>query len=312
MTTTRAPSISASPTWRSRRGWMYRLSHGKRSSLPFPLTVRGSKFVPTIWRASSRTPHTRYPLASPRRSAPFDNAEIRCPIISGSALFSLYSTISDSGPRDRIRRTSRPQSRSTELRIIMVGVYSGASLTPRRGRGLLPHVPGGHPLRRDLRNTGVVSSAAMAALGPLPMAGPGLVRLLAAAPAPVVGCTGGGLLAGSGQGGLRRSGRARSGSLLGGPSGGALGVGMRGRQRSRRARRSGRRYRRRGGGPVDEGPAVSQEKIVKLDVAGLGAEDVSRRPHRDGTTDRVATMAEFMVLENADPEAAVEEDGELG
>jgi len=57
---------------------------------------------------------------------------------------------------------------------------------------------------------------------------------------------------------------------------------------------------------------MSQEEVVELDVAGLGAEDVSCRPHRDGTTVRVAAMAEFMVLEDTDPEAAVEEEGELG
>ena len=204
---------------------MYRLSHGKRSSLPFPLTVSGSKFVPTTWRASSRTPHTRYPLASPRRIAPFDNAEIRCPIISGSALFSLYSTISDSGPKDRIRRTSRPQSRSTELRIVIVGVYSGASLTTRRGRGVLPRVPGDRPHRHDLRNSGLVSSAAVTTLGPLTTSSPVLVRLLATASTPVTGGTGRGLLTGSGQCGLRGGGWARPGGLLGGLPGGTLGVG---------------------------------------------------------------------------------------
>ena len=57
---------------------------------------------------------------------------------------------------------------------------------------------------------------------------------------------------------------------------------------------------------------MSQEEVVELDVAGLGAEDVSCRPHRDGTTVRVAAMAEFMVLEDTDPEAAVEGEGELG
>ena len=57
---------------------------------------------------------------------------------------------------------------------------------------------------------------------------------------------------------------------------------------------------------------MSQEEVVELDVAGLGTEDVSCRLHRDGTTDRVAAMAEFMVLEDANPEAAVEEHGELG
>ena len=57
---------------------------------------------------------------------------------------------------------------------------------------------------------------------------------------------------------------------------------------------------------------MSQEEDIELDVAGLGTEDVSCRPHRDGTADRVTAMAEFMVLEDTDPEAAVEEHGELG
>jgi len=57
---------------------------------------------------------------------------------------------------------------------------------------------------------------------------------------------------------------------------------------------------------------VSQKEVVELGIAGLSPEDVPCRPHRDGTTDRVAAMAEFMVLEDANPEAAVEEQGELG
>lgn len=57
---------------------------------------------------------------------------------------------------------------------------------------------------------------------------------------------------------------------------------------------------------------MSQEEVIELDVAGLGTEDVSCRPNRDGTADRVTAMAEFMVLEDTDPEAAVEEHGELG
>ena len=306
MTTTRNPSYSASPTWISRGGWMCRFSHGKRSSLPFPLAVSGSKFVPTTWRSQSRTPHTRYPLATPRRIAPFDNAEIRCPIISWSALFSLYSTISDSGPRDRIRRTSRPQSRSTELRIVIVKVYSerpGAVA----GRRPVPEESRAH--RRDLRNAGLASPAAVTALGPLTTARPVLVRLLATAPAPVTGGTGRGLLAGSGQGGLRSGGRPRPGRFLSSLPGGALGVGARGR---RRARRPGCRCRRTSSGSVDEGPAVSQEEVVELDVAGLDPEDVPHRPHGAALVIRLGSTTTFVELKNTDPEAAVEEESELG
>lgn len=231
MTTMRAPSISTAPTWRSRLGWRYRLSHGNRSSLPFPLRVRGSKLVPTRRGPSSRTPHTRYPLASPRRTAPFDSAEIRSPIISGSALFSLYSTISDSGPRDRTRRTSRPQSRSIELCIVMTRVYAGVSLTPWHGSGVLSRVREGHPHRRDLRSTGLTSSALYAAPGPFAASSPGLVRLLATTPTPIAGGAGRGLLTGSSQDNLRSGGWARPTCLLDGMSGGALRTEARDRRR---------------------------------------------------------------------------------
>ena len=57
---------------------------------------------------------------------------------------------------------------------------------------------------------------------------------------------------------------------------------------------------------------MSQEEVVELDVAGLGPEDVPRRPHSDRLTVHVTAMMAFTALENADPEAAVEEESELG
>jgi len=57
---------------------------------------------------------------------------------------------------------------------------------------------------------------------------------------------------------------------------------------------------------------VSQEEVVELDVAGFGPEDVPRRPHRAALVIRLGPTTTFVELKNTDPEAAVEEEGELG
>jgi len=65
-------------------------------------------------------------------------------------------------------------------------------------------------------------------------------------------------------------------------------------------------------GSIDEGPTVSQEEVVELDVAGLGPEDVPHRPHRAASVIRLGPTTTFVELKNTDPEAAVEEESELG
>jgi len=55
---------------------------------------------------------------------------------------------------------------------------------------------------------------------------------------------------------------------------------------------------------------VSQEEVVELDVAGLGPEDVPHRPHSASFV--IGSTTTFVELKNTDPEAAVEEEGELG
>jgi len=72
------------------------------------------------------------------------------------------------------------------------------------------------------------------------------------------------------------------------------------------------RTRRRGGGPVNELVSAGQEEVVELNVAGLAPEDVPRRPHSDHLTDHVTATMAFVVLEDTDPEATVEVEGELG
>ena len=57
---------------------------------------------------------------------------------------------------------------------------------------------------------------------------------------------------------------------------------------------------------------MSQEEVVELDVAGLGPEDVPRSPHSAYLIIRVSSTTAFVKLKNTDPEAAVEEHGELG
>ena len=57
---------------------------------------------------------------------------------------------------------------------------------------------------------------------------------------------------------------------------------------------------------------MSQEEVVELDVAGLGPEDVPRRPHGASLVIRVGSRTTFVELKNTDPEAAVEVEGELG
>jgi hypothetical protein len=57
---------------------------------------------------------------------------------------------------------------------------------------------------------------------------------------------------------------------------------------------------------------VSQEEVVELGVAGFGPEDLPRRPHRAALVIRLGPATTFVELKNTDPEAAVEEEGELG
>ena len=57
---------------------------------------------------------------------------------------------------------------------------------------------------------------------------------------------------------------------------------------------------------------MSQEEVVELGVAGLGPEDVPRRPHGAALVIRLGSTTTFVELKNTDPEAAVEEEGELG
>ena len=57
---------------------------------------------------------------------------------------------------------------------------------------------------------------------------------------------------------------------------------------------------------------MSQEEVVELDVAGFGPEDVPRRPHGAALVIRLGPTTTFVELKNTDPEAAVEEEGELG
>jgi len=57
---------------------------------------------------------------------------------------------------------------------------------------------------------------------------------------------------------------------------------------------------------------VSQEEVVELGVAGLGPEDVPCRPHGASLVIRLGPTTTFVELKNTDPEAAVEEEGELG
>ena len=45
---------------------------------------------------------------------------------------------------------------------------------------------------------------------------------------------------------------------------------------------------------------------------GLGPEDVPHRPHRAASVIRLGPTTTFVELKNTDPEAAVEEEGELG
>ena len=57
---------------------------------------------------------------------------------------------------------------------------------------------------------------------------------------------------------------------------------------------------------------MSQEEVVELDIGGLGPEDVPRRPHGAALVIRLGATTTFVELKNTDPEAAVEEEGELG
>ena len=57
---------------------------------------------------------------------------------------------------------------------------------------------------------------------------------------------------------------------------------------------------------------MSQEEVVELDVGGFCPEDVPRRPHSASLVIRLGSTTTFVELKNTDPEAAVEEEGELG
>ena len=57
---------------------------------------------------------------------------------------------------------------------------------------------------------------------------------------------------------------------------------------------------------------MSQEEVVELGVGGFGPEDVPRRPHGAALVIRLGSTTTFVELKNTDPEAAVEEEGELG
>ena len=57
---------------------------------------------------------------------------------------------------------------------------------------------------------------------------------------------------------------------------------------------------------------MSQEEVVELDIGRLGPEDVPRRPHGAALVIRLGSTTTFVELKNTDPEAAVEEEGELG
>lgn len=80
----------------------------------------------------------------------------------------------------------------------------------------------------------------------------------------------------------------------------------------RRARRPGCRHRRRLCSPVNELTAAGQKKAIELNVAGLSPEDVPRRPHSAYLTIGISATTVFAELQNANPEAAVEIEGELG
>ena len=57
---------------------------------------------------------------------------------------------------------------------------------------------------------------------------------------------------------------------------------------------------------------MSQEEVIELGVGGFGPEDVPRRPHGAALVIRLGSTTTFVELKNTDPEAAVEEEGELG
>ena len=57
---------------------------------------------------------------------------------------------------------------------------------------------------------------------------------------------------------------------------------------------------------------MSQEEVIELGVGGLGPEDVPRCSHGAYLVIRVGSTTTFVELKNTDPEAAVEEEGELG
>ena len=60
--------------------------------------------------------------------------------------------------------------------------------------------------------------------------------------------------------------------------------------------------------PVTGAGAVARRRTR----TGLGPEDVPRRPHGAALVIRLGPTTTFVDLKNTDPEAAVEEEGELG
>ena len=150
----------------------------------------------------------------------------------------------------------------------------------------------------------------MTALSPFAAPGPGLIRLLAAASAPLLPRARRLLLASGRERYLSRRGGAGTGRFLGRQASSTLGI-------DRRADASGTAgggHRRRALNSVDEVIAVGEEEGVQFRVAGLGAE------HAPGCTDGVrhgpvsgaAGPVRTDVLKDAYPELAVEEDGEAG
>lgn len=140
--------------------------------------------------------------------------------------------------------------------------------------------------------------------------GPGLIRLLAAASAPLLPRARRLLLASGRERHLSRRGGTGTGRLPGRQASSTLGA-------DRRANASGMAgggHRRRALNSVDEVVAVGEEEGVQFRVAGLGAK------HAPGCTDGArhgpvigaAGPVHTNVLKDAYPELTVEEDGEPG
>ena len=164
----------------------------------------------------------------------------------------------------------------------------------------------GRPGRRTLTSR----TSTMTTPGSFTTPGPGLIRLLAAASAPLLPRVRRLLLASGRERHLSRRGGTGTGRFLGRQASSTLGADY----RANASGTAGGGHRRRALNSVDEVVAVGEEEGVQFRVAGLGAEHVPGRTDgvRHGPVSGAAGPVRTDVLKDAYPELAVEEDGEAG